>query len=206
MPWTCPLHLGRGEVLEEGKVQLVKMVEECSNTELVLCGWLLTSGRQGWYFKFCRLKKIPDNYCILFLSQALICNSGSRCSFIRSYPSSQHLQIPLQFVWALFGNKHLFPLNIHLLPSVPKEADHCWNIPMFQWTQVSSTASPQGAERSHSTSNKLHFEAAVVPWRFIDLSWSTETKWGLEDERGPILSAVGEDGKKILLLWCAGFS
>lgn len=40
---------GQGSACEDGK--------ECSNTELVLCGWLLTSGKQGWYFKVCRLKK-----------------------------------------------------------------------------------------------------------------------------------------------------
>lgn len=55
MSWTCQLHLDREEVLEE--VQLVKMAEECSNTGLVLFGWLLTSGKRGWCFKVCRLKK-----------------------------------------------------------------------------------------------------------------------------------------------------
>lgn len=35
------------EVLGEDKVQLVKMVEECSNTVPVLCGLLLTSGKRG---------------------------------------------------------------------------------------------------------------------------------------------------------------
>lgn len=42
---VCQLQLDREEVLEEDKVQVVKIVEECSNTELVLCGWLFTSGK-----------------------------------------------------------------------------------------------------------------------------------------------------------------
>lgn len=48
---------GRRRGVGRGQGSAVKMVEECSNTELDLCGWLLTSGKQGWCFKVCRLKK-----------------------------------------------------------------------------------------------------------------------------------------------------
>lgn len=66
----------------------------------------------------CALKftdgKRPDKYWVLFLSQTLVCKSVSRCSFRRIYPSCQHLQIPLQFIWGLFGNLCLFSLSMYI--------------------------------------------------------------------------------------------
>lgn len=48
------------EVSGEDKVQLVKMVEECSNTVPVLCGLLLTSGKRGWCIMLWSLQMETD--------------------------------------------------------------------------------------------------------------------------------------------------
>lgn len=110
------LHLGREQMSREDKVQLVKMVEKCSKTGLVLCDLLLMSGKQGWCIMLwsLQMEKRPDKYWVLFLSQTSVCKSVSRRSFRRIYPSCQHLQIPLQFIWGLFGNLGLFPLSVYI--------------------------------------------------------------------------------------------
>lgn len=99
---------GQGSACEDGG----KMQQHWTSS-LWLASHIWKAGIRHYALKFTDGKR-PDKYWVLFLSQTSVCNSGSRCSFRRNYPSCQHLQIPLQFIWGLFGNQHLFPFNVYI--------------------------------------------------------------------------------------------
>lgn len=99
---------GQGSACEDGR----KMQQHWTSS-LWLASHIWKAGMMHYALKFTDGRR-PDKYWVLFLFQTSVCNSGSRCSFRRNYPSCQHLQIPLQFIWGLFGNQHLFPLNVYI--------------------------------------------------------------------------------------------
>lgn len=90
-PSRVALRRGQRSDSEDGR-----KIQQHWTSSLWLASHIWKAGMMHYALKFTDGKR-PDKYRVLFLSQTSVCNS-SRCSFRRSSPSCQHLQIPQQFI------------------------------------------------------------------------------------------------------------